>query len=66
MGNMAALRLEVPDINRLDEVPGVSHTDLYQSYPEDTTRMLTDTSLNGVINLQDLETMIQMLSLEDG
>jgi len=53
---LQALFGKVLDIFRLDQIPTISHTDLYNNYPEEVTRQInqaiTDTS--GMIYLQDL------------
>ena len=51
---MSYLRGEAPDLRRLDEVPGVSHPDLYGAYPEVVRTRVEERAVDGRITLQDL------------
>ena len=51
-GLMALLRGEILDVYRLDEVPGVSHVDLYSSYLPQARAQADATAVGGQSTLQ--------------
>jgi len=53
-GLWAALRGRAPDVRALDKVPGVSHTDLYNSHRDEVDRRLEKADTDGFVTLQDL------------
>ncbi len=53
-GLIAALLGRAPDIKRLDEVPGISHLDLYTAFPTEVRSQLSTRGVDGIVNLQDL------------
>ncbi len=53
-GFIAAVLNRAPDIERLDEVPGVSHLDLYTAFPTEVRNQLTDREVDGMVHLDDL------------
>ncbi|MEM9608337.1 MAG: hypothetical protein AAGA99_13005 [Actinomycetota bacterium] len=53
-GLLAALSNRAPDVDRLDEVPGISHLDLYTTFPAVVRRELAGREVGGRVRLQDL------------
>ncbi|MEM6638118.1 MAG: hypothetical protein AAF667_19790 [Pseudomonadota bacterium] len=53
-GLLAVLRHEAPDIYRLDQVPGISHEDLYRNCIPELREMAQARAVDGLITLQDL------------
>lgn len=53
-GVVAALLNRAPDIERLHEVPGVSHLDLYNGFPNEVRGQLAEKDVDGRVQLDDL------------
>ncbi|MEM8776742.1 MAG: hypothetical protein AAGF53_17040 [Pseudomonadota bacterium] len=65
-GLWAVLRHEAPDIYRLDQVPGISHNDLYQNFIPELREMAEMRARNGLITLQDLVEMKEWVGEQVG
>ena len=65
-GLWAVLRHEAPDIYRLDQVPGISHDDLYQNFIPDLRQMAAERAVEGQITLQDLVEMKEWVADQVG
>lgn len=64
-GPFAALRGETPDLNALDKVPGVSHTDLYSSYLTELREQSEKLEIDGQLTLQDLVDMKEWVAHQE-
>lgn len=53
-GLVAALTNRAPDLERLDEVPGISHPDLYNAFPTEVSDLLAQRDVDGRVTLDDL------------
>ncbi|MEX1236521.1 MAG: hypothetical protein WEB56_16180 [Roseovarius sp.] len=65
-GSMAFLRQEAPDIYRLDEVPTVSHDDLFQLFIPDLPEMAEARAVEGQTTLQDIVEMKEWGAAQTG
>ncbi len=65
-GLWAVLRHEAPDIYRLDQVPGISHDDLYQNYIPELREMAVARAVEGQVTLQDLVEMKEWVADQVG
>jgi len=65
-GLLAMLRHEAPDIYRLDQVPGISHDDLYQRFIPELRAMAEVKAVDGLIMLQDLVEMKEWVAAHVG
>jgi hypothetical protein len=65
-GIVAFLRGQAPDLRRLDEVPGVSHTDLYRAYLPEVRAKATRAAVAGQITLQDLVSIKEWIAKSEG
>ncbi|MGX9355138.1 hypothetical protein ACS3SW_08235 [Roseobacteraceae bacterium S113] len=65
-GLLAVLRHEAPDIYRLDQVPGISHDDLYQDFIPELRDIAETRARDGYINLQDLVEMKEWVAEQVG
>ncbi|MEL6958471.1 MAG: hypothetical protein AAGL89_05900 [Pseudomonadota bacterium] len=65
-GLWAVLRHEAPDIYRLDQVPGISHDDLYQNHIPELREMAEVRAVDGLITLQDLVEMKEWVADQVG
>lgn len=61
-GWIAALLNRAPDIERLDEVPGVSHLDLYAAHPSVIREQLADRAIDGMVQYQDLVSIKEVIA----
>jgi hypothetical protein len=64
-GLMALLRGEILDLYRLDEVPGVSHTDLYSRYLPQARAQAEAAAVDGQITLQDLVAIKEWIAKQE-
>ncbi|MEM8974308.1 MAG: twin-arginine translocation signal domain-containing protein [Pseudomonadota bacterium] len=65
-GLLAVLRHEAPNIYRLDQVPGISHDDLYQNFIPELREMAEMRARDGLITLQDLVEMKEWVAEQVG
>lgn len=65
-GMFAVLRHQAPDIYRLDEVPGISHEDLYSRYVPELRELANDLAIDGKLKLQDLVVMKEWVAKQVG
>ncbi|MEM7336198.1 MAG: hypothetical protein AAF490_29225 [Chloroflexota bacterium] len=64
-GFLALLKGETPDLHRLDEVEGISHTDLYSAYLSEARTMANEIAVDGQITLQDLVTIKEWIASQE-
>ena len=65
-GLWAVLRHEAPDIYRLDQVPGISHDDLYQNHIPELREFAATRAVEDQITLQDLVEMKEWVADQIG
>ncbi|MEM8903034.1 MAG: hypothetical protein AAGF02_04965 [Actinomycetota bacterium] len=65
-GLLAALSNRAPAVDRLDEVPGISHLDLYTTSLAAVRRQLADREVDGRVRLQDLVAIKETIAQRAG
>ncbi|MEM1414207.1 MAG: hypothetical protein AAGH15_04880 [Myxococcota bacterium] len=65
-GLWALLTFEAPDLDRLDEVEGISHEDRYARYLPELRHMAEERAVDGRITLQDLVAMKEWVAAQAG
>jgi hypothetical protein len=65
-GLWAALTGRAPDVFRLEEVPGISHLDLYQFRLDGVQSRLEARAVNGEVSLQDMIEVKKWVATDTG